>query len=97
MTNAPEYLRARNIAQLTGVSLRTVRRWIASKIVVSVKIRGARLVAKSELERLLSPSSVFDEAMNDAPTGQAQANRSRGPYGSRMGATRARIRHESSF
>jgi excisionase family DNA binding protein len=65
MTNAPVYLRARNIAQLTGVSLRTVRRWIASEILVSAKIRGARLVAKSELEDLLSPSSVLDEAMND--------------------------------
>jgi excisionase family DNA binding protein len=65
MTTAPEYLRARDIAQLTGVSLRTVRRWIAGKIVVSVKIRGARLVAMSELERLLSPSSVLDEAIND--------------------------------
>jgi excisionase family DNA binding protein len=65
MTNAPVYLRARNIAQLTGVSLRTVRRWIASEILVSARIRGARLVAKSELEHLLSPSSVLDEAMND--------------------------------
>ena len=65
MTNAPVYLRARNIAQFTGVSLRTVRRWIAGKIVVSVKIRGARLVAMSELERLVSPSSVLDEAIND--------------------------------
>jgi excisionase family DNA binding protein len=64
MTNAAEYLRARDIAQLTGVSLRTVRRWIASEILVSIKIRGARLVAKSELERLLSPSSVLDEAIN---------------------------------
>jgi excisionase family DNA binding protein len=62
MTNAPEYLRARDIAELTGVCLRTVRRWIASEILVSAKIRGARLVAKSELERLLS---VLDEAMND--------------------------------
>ena len=65
MTTAPEYLRARDIAQLTGVSLRTVRRWIAGKIVVSVKIRGARLVAMSELERIVSPSSVLDEAIND--------------------------------
>ncbi len=56
MTNAPDYLRARDIAQLTGVSLRTARRWIANKILVSAKVGGARLVAKSELERLLSPS-----------------------------------------
>jgi len=61
MTNAPEYLRARDIARLTGVSLRTVRRWIANKILVSGKVGGARLVAKGELERLLSPSREIDD------------------------------------
>jgi excisionase family DNA binding protein len=61
MTNAPEYLRARDIAQLTGVSLRTARRWIARKILVSGKVGGARLVAKGELERLLWPSRKTDE------------------------------------
>jgi excisionase family DNA binding protein len=65
MTNAPEYLRARDIAQLTGVSLRTARRWIASKILVSGKIGGARLVAKSELERLLRPCRDRDEVKID--------------------------------
>jgi excisionase family DNA binding protein len=55
MTSAAEYLRARDIARLTGVSLRTVRRWIAEEILASRKLGGARLVAKSELERLLSP------------------------------------------
>jgi excisionase family DNA binding protein len=49
MTNAPEYLRAGDIARLTGVSLRTARRWIANQILVSGKVGGARLVAKSEL------------------------------------------------
>jgi excisionase family DNA binding protein len=55
MTTAPEYLRARDIARLTGVSLRTARRWISEEILASGKIGGARLVAKSELERLLPP------------------------------------------
>ena len=32
MTDAPEYLRAGDIARLTGVSVRTVRRWIAEEI-----------------------------------------------------------------
>jgi hypothetical protein len=50
MTGESEYLRARDIARLTGVSIRTARRWIA-------------LVAKSELERLLSPTP--DEAVED--------------------------------
>jgi excisionase family DNA binding protein len=65
MTNAPEYLRARDIAQLTGVSLRTARRWIADKILASGKVGGARLVAKGELERLLPPPSKVDEEDSD--------------------------------
>jgi hypothetical protein len=40
MTDAPEYLRARDIARLTGVSLRTARRWIAKRILVSGKLGG---------------------------------------------------------
>jgi len=47
MSGGDEYLRANDIARLTGVTTRTARRWIAG---------GARLVAKSELERLLSPA-----------------------------------------
>jgi len=65
MTNAQEYLRARDIVRLTGVSLRTARRWIANKILVSGKVGGARLVAKGELERLLSPSREIDESEID--------------------------------
>jgi excisionase family DNA binding protein len=61
MTDAPEYLRARDIARLTGVSIRTARRWIAKRILVSGKLGGARLVAKSELERLLSPTPDLDD------------------------------------
>jgi hypothetical protein len=45
------------------VSLRTARRWIAKEILASGKVGGARLVAKSELERLLSPTP--DEAAED--------------------------------
>ena len=54
MTKGREYLRAGDITQLTGVSLRTARRWIAKEILASRKLGGARLVAKRELERLLS-------------------------------------------
>jgi excisionase family DNA binding protein len=55
MRDGTEYLRAADIARLTGVSIRTVRRWIAKGLIASGKVGGARLVAKSELERLLSP------------------------------------------
>jgi excisionase family DNA binding protein len=61
MKDGTEYLRARGITELTGVSLRTVRRWIADEIIPSVKLGGARLVAKGELERLLSPLSAAIE------------------------------------
>jgi excisionase family DNA binding protein len=61
MTDAQEYLRAGDIARLTGVSLRTARRWIAAQILASAKVGGARLVARRELERLLSPSPKVDE------------------------------------
>ena len=61
MTNAQKYLRARDIAQLTGISLRTARRWIANKTLASGKIGGARLVPKGELERLISPSRKVHE------------------------------------
>jgi excisionase family DNA binding protein len=60
MTGESEYLRARDIARLAGVSIRTARRWIAKRILASGKIGGARLVARSELERLLSPLPDVD-------------------------------------
>jgi excisionase family DNA binding protein len=66
MTDGTEYLRAADIAELTGVSIRTVRRWIAEKIIPSTKLGGARLVAKAELQRLFSsPSEVSDETGED--------------------------------
>jgi excisionase family DNA binding protein len=57
MTDGTEYLRAADIARLTGMSLRTVRRWIDDEILPSVKLGGARLVAAADFERLLSVSS----------------------------------------
>jgi excisionase family DNA binding protein len=53
MTDGTEYLRAADIAQITGVSMRTVRRWIADETIPSTKLGGARLVAKASLDRLL--------------------------------------------
>ncbi len=57
MTAAPEYLRAADIARLTGMSLRTVRRWLADGVLPSTKLGGGRLVALDDLGRLLSTSS----------------------------------------
>ena len=65
MTDGPAYLRAAGIAQHLGVSERTVRRWIASRELPSVKIGGARLVAKEDLERLLAPNKPAIEETAD--------------------------------
>ena len=70
MTDAPEYLRARDIARLFGVSLRTVRRWIAEEMLPSVKLGGTRLVPRKAVERLLSPAALdFAE-----PEGETEPN-----------------------
>jgi excisionase family DNA binding protein len=63
MTDGKEYLRGPDIARLTGMSLRTVRRWIADEIIPSTKLGGARLVARADLECLLaSPPDPTKEA-----------------------------------
>jgi excisionase family DNA binding protein len=55
---APEYLRADEIARLTGVSVRTVRRWIAAGTLQSVKVGGVRLVARQTLQKTLAPAQA---------------------------------------
>ena len=50
MTDGTEYLRAHDVAELTGMHIRTVRRWIADKTIPSTKLGGARLVRKRSLE-----------------------------------------------
>jgi excisionase family DNA binding protein len=56
MIDAPDFLRAGDIARCAGVSMRTVRRWIAAETLPSVKIGGVRLVARKDLERALFPT-----------------------------------------
>jgi excisionase family DNA binding protein len=53
-----EYLRAGEIARLTGTSVRTVRRWIAAGTLPSVKVGGVRLVARPTLQQTLAPAQV---------------------------------------
>jgi excisionase family DNA binding protein len=48
-----EYLRAREIAELLGESIRTVRRRIKDGTFPSTKVGGARLIAKDDLLRVL--------------------------------------------
>jgi excisionase family DNA binding protein len=62
MTSGTDYLRAADIARLTGASIRTIRRWIANKIIPSAKLGGSRLVARADLDRLLcSPLDTTGE------------------------------------
>jgi excisionase family DNA binding protein len=44
MNERPAYLRAGAIAKLLGLSVRTIRRWIADGTLPSTRIGGARLV-----------------------------------------------------
>jgi excisionase family DNA binding protein len=65
MTGESKYLRAADIARLTGMSIRTARRWIADRIIPSVKLGGSRLVARADLERLLCPALDAAEEAHD--------------------------------
>jgi excisionase family DNA binding protein len=58
MNRCPEYLRAGEIARRTGMSVRTVRRWISDEIIPSTKLGGARLVAKADLRAAFSPAKA---------------------------------------
>lgn len=61
MSSRSMYLRAAEIALLTGLSERSVRRRLKDKTLTSSKIGGARLIARADLERLLSSSSHVGE------------------------------------
>ena len=59
---AAAFLRPRQIAELLGVTERTIRRWIADDTLPSVKLGGARLVARATLEqRLGAPLDLSEE------------------------------------
>jgi excisionase family DNA binding protein len=66
MTESRDYLRAGDIARLAGVSVRTVRRWIAAGEFPSAKIGGARLVGKADFGCRLTPTpEISTEGMED--------------------------------
>jgi excisionase family DNA binding protein len=61
MTSDRKYLRAAEIAGLTGMSERTVRRWIRDEVLPSTKLGGARIVAAADLKAALSPREDAEE------------------------------------
>ncbi len=59
---AAAFLRPGQIAELLGVTERTIRRWIADGTLPSVKLGGARLVARATLaQRLGAPIDLPEE------------------------------------
>jgi excisionase family DNA binding protein len=66
MKDERPYLRAAEISVLTGLSLRTIRRWIAEEILPSAKLGGARLVAATDLKAALSePQEGIEELSSE--------------------------------
>ncbi len=59
------FLRPRRIAELLDISERSVRRWIADGTLPSVKLGGARLVARATLERRLGTPLDLPEEGDD--------------------------------
>ncbi len=66
--SAAAFLRPGQIAELLGVTERTVRRWIADGILPSVKLGGARLVARATLEQRLGTPIELPEEGDDENT-----------------------------
>ena len=69
MTASREFLRADEIARLSGVSVRTVRRWIAAGTLPSVKVGGVRLVARQTVQKTARagpPDWSDDDPKNEA-------------------------------
>lgn len=66
MTERKKYFRAADIAALTGISIRTVRRRIADETLPSTKLGGARLVAMADLDQLLSLTCDPTQDKDDA-------------------------------
>ena len=74
MTGDREYFRAAEIAALTGMSLRTIRRWIRDDILPSTKLGGARLVAATDLKAALSaPHERLQETVHDGEEYDAES------------------------
>jgi excisionase family DNA binding protein len=64
MSGRPGYLRAQAVADRLGVTVRTVRRWIADKTIPSIKVGGTRFIAEEDLARALG-GGVADLATDD--------------------------------
>lgn len=65
-----EYLKVSDVAKRTGMSTRTVNRWVTSGILPATRVHkeGAWLIRKKDLERLLEENAVPAEDGTAAQT-----------------------------
>lgn len=59
------FLRPRQVAELLGLTERSVRRWIRDGTLPSRRLGGARFVARADLERLLGAPLEHAEEIDD--------------------------------
>lgn len=64
---SPAFFRPRQVAELLGVTERTIRRWIRVGTLTSCRIGGARLVARADLERVLGAPLEHVQESDDEP------------------------------
>jgi excisionase family DNA binding protein len=60
MSEERRYLRASELARSLGVTVRTVRRWIAMGVIPSVKVGGARCIPLWAVEKTSELSFLED-------------------------------------
>ncbi len=65
---AAAFFRPRQIAELLGVTERTIRRWISDGTLPSAKLGGARLVARATLDQRLGTPFDLPEEGDDENT-----------------------------
>ena len=65
LMGGPAFLRPRSVAELLGVTERSVRRWIADETLPSIKVGGARLIARDALEQQLGTSLNLPQEEHD--------------------------------
>jgi excisionase family DNA binding protein len=65
MTERPAFTTARALGRRYGKSERTIRRWIASGALPSVKIGGSRLIPEDQLDALMTEAVAGDKPKPD--------------------------------
>jgi hypothetical protein len=72
MTDARDFLRAGDIARLSGASVRTVRRWIADEILPSVKVAACGWCPARRLSACSRPHHGLGKKSTTKPKGNSR-------------------------